>query len=212
MRNFFWLLLLLVSFPTWAQEQEQVDPPKKILQFSGVVVSGDSLSPVPYTSILIRNTNRGTISDYYGFYSLVAETGDTIDFTGVGFRKTTYIIPDSLDLKRYSLIQIMTKDTIFLPESVIYPWPTKEQFAEAFMNLEVPEDDYDRAKKNLERVDLQERMDNLPNSGSITYKQQMRHYSSRLYYAGQAPPNNLLNPVAWARFIEAWKRGDFKLQ
>ena len=212
MRNFFWLLLLLVSFPTWAQEQEQVDPPKKILQFSGVVVSGDSLSPVPYTSILIRNTNRGTISDYYGFYSLVAETGDTIDFTGVGFRKTTYIIPDSLDLKRYSLIQIMTKDTIFLPESVIYPWPTKEQFAEAFMNLEVPEDDYDRAKKNLERVDLQERMDNLPNSGSITYKQQMRQYSSRLYYAGQAPPNNLLNPVAWARFIEAWKRGDFKLQ
>ncbi|MGD1848905.1 MAG: hypothetical protein ACFB10_26225 [Salibacteraceae bacterium] len=212
MRNFFWLLLLLVSFPTWAQEQEQVDPPKKILQFSGVVVSGDSLSPVPYTSILIRNTNRGTISDYYGFYSLVAETGDTIDFTGVGFRKTTYIIPDSLDLKRYSLIQIMTKDTIFLPESVIYPWPTKEQFAEAFMNLEVPEDDYDRAKKNLERVDLQERMDNLPNSGSITYKQQMRQYSSRLYYAGQAPPNNLLNPVAWARFIEAWKRGDFKRQ
>jgi len=23
-------------------------------------------------------------------------------------------------------------------------------------------------------------------------------------------PNNLLNPIAWAKFIKAWKRGDFK--
>lgn len=211
MRSICWLLLCFLPFVGFGQDEKE-EKGKEILQFSGVIVSGDSLSPVPYTSILIRNTRRGTISDFYGFFSLVAETGDTIDFTGVGFKSSVYVIPDSLSSKRYSLIQLMTKDTIFLAEAIVYPWPTKEQFHDAFMSLEVPEDDYDRAMRNLARADLQERMDNLPNSGSITYKQQMRDYSSRLYYAGQAPPNNLMNPIAWARFIEAWKRGDFKRQ
>ena len=31
-------------------------------------------------------------------------------------------------------------------------------------------------------------------------------------YAGQAPPVNLLNPVAWAKFMQALKSGDLKRQ
>jgi len=27
---------------------------------------------------------------------------------------------------------------------------------------------------------------------------------------GQVPPQNIFNPIAWAEFIQAWKRGDFK--
>jgi hypothetical protein len=27
---------------------------------------------------------------------------------------------------------------------------------------------------------------------------------------GQLPKNNLLNPIAWAQFIQAWKNGDFR--
>ncbi|MBK6839366.1 MAG: hypothetical protein IPG90_14770 [Bacteroidetes bacterium] len=44
-----------------------------LVQFSGIVVTSDSLNPVPYTSIMIRNTYRGTVGDYYGFFSFVAK-------------------------------------------------------------------------------------------------------------------------------------------
>ena len=78
---------------------------------------------------------------------------------------------------------VLFQDTILLKTAVVYPWPSKEQFAKAFVETEIPNDDYKRAMKNLSRSQL---------------------------YAGQYPPNNLLNPIAWAKFIEAWKRGDFK--
>ena len=38
----------------------------------------------------------------------------------------------------------------------------------------------------------------------------MNKQAQSLYYAGQQAPQNILNPLAWAQFIQAWKRGDFK--
>ncbi len=44
------------------------DKSRNIIQLSGLVVTGDSLKPLPYTTIMIKNTNRGTTTDYYGFF------------------------------------------------------------------------------------------------------------------------------------------------
>lgn len=202
----FVIIFLFFSGVSVAQDEAE----RKLIQFSGVVVSGDSLSPVPFTNIIIKNSYRGTMSDFYGFFSFVAQEEDTIEFSSVGFKKSRFIIPDTLTTNRYSLIQMMTHDTVMLQETVIYPWPTKEQFKEAFMNLKVPEDDYQRAMKNLERAEMKERFESIPMDGSGNYKFQMQQYQSRLYYAGQYPSITLLNPIAWAQFIQAWKNGDFK--
>lgn len=193
-----------------AQKGDESDDARKLIQFSGVVVSGDSLAPVPFTNIIIKNSQRGTMSDYYGFFSFVAQVKDTIEFSSVGYKKSGFIIPDTLTTNRYSLIQMLTRDTILLKETVIYPWPTKEQFKEAFLNLQVPDDDYERAMKNLERAEMKERLESMPMDGSGNYKWQMQQYQSRLYYAGQYPSITLLNPIAWAQFIQAWRNGDFK--
>jgi len=104
----------------------------------------------------------------------------------------------------------MYKDTILLQAAHIYPWPSKEQFAEVFVNADIPNDDYKRAQANLERAAIKERSDATPMDGAMNYKWQMQQYQSKLYYAGQAPPINLLNPIAWSKFIKAWKDGDFK--
>ena len=183
---------------------------KDIVQFSGVVIDGVNLKPIPFTNILIKNTRRGTVSDYYGFFSLVAQKNDTIEFSAIGYKKTSYIIPDSLKEQRYSLIQMLFRDTILLRETVIYPWPTKEQFKQAFLDLRVPDDDYDRALKNLSLAELKARYDIMPMDGSMNFRNQMQQYQSKLYYAGQFPPNNLLNPIAWSKFIQAWKNGELK--
>ena len=135
---------------------------------------------------------------------------DTIEFSAIGFKKSAYVIPDTLNTDRYSLIKIMTTDTILLQETIIYPWPSKAQFKQAFMNLKVPDDDYDRARRNLALEEMRDLMVSLPLDGSGNYKVLMMEKQQQLYTAGQYPSISLLNPIAWAKFIEAWQRGDYK--
>ena len=206
--KFFLSLLIVnscVSFDTEAQTKND-----SLLQFSGVLLTRDSLVAVPFANILIKGSKRGTISDYFGYFSFVAERGDTIQFSYIGFKDALFVIPDSLDKRNYSLIQMMDGDTITLQEAVIYPWPTKEQFREAFLDLRLPEDDKQRAQRNLARAEMKERMENMGMDGRENFTYAMQQRGAQLYYAGQLPPNNLLNPLAWAKFIKAWKNGDFK--
>lgn len=198
------LICIFFVLPAWCQAQ--VD----LVQFSGVVMSSDSLMAIPYAHIIIKNVNRGTISNFQGFFSFVALKGDTIVFSSIGYKSQEFVISDSLKGNRYSIIQLMTQDTVHLPETIIHPWPTPEQFREAFLSLNIPDDDYERAKKNLERERLKEmgiamRMD--ANENQDYY---LRQEAARFYYNGQYPPLNIFNPLKWAEFFQAWKNGDFK--
>ena len=207
MKKFLFVVLVFISACLSSSAQ---DNQKGLVQFSGVVVTSDSLKPIPYVNVIIHDTWRGTVTDYFGFFSFVARINDTIEFSSLGYKKSIFIIPDTLESNRYSLIQMMHSDTIMLQEAVIYPWPTKEQFKDAFMNLRIPDDDYERARKNLDQAELLALYENMPMDGSMNFRNQMQQQSSRLYYAGQLPPNNLLNPIAWAKFIQQWQNGDFK--
>ena len=197
--------LLFVGNLLFAQETDL-----DLVQFSGMVVTGDSLFPVPWVNIKIKGQNRGTTTDYYGFFSLVARKGEVVEFSAVGFKKGQYHIPDTLRTNRYSLIQIMTNDTILLKETVIYPWATKEQFKLAFVRNQIPDDDLTIAQKNLDRIMIRERAAAMAMDGSMNYRNYMDQQVSKLYYRGQIQPMNIFNPFAWAEFIQAWKRGDFK--
>ena len=53
-------------------------------------------------------------------------------------------------------------------------------------------------------------MEFTPMDGALNFKWQQQQIQSKIYYNGQYAPNSLLNPFAWARFIKAIKRGDFK--
>ncbi len=183
---------------------------KDLVQFSGAVVTGDSLRPVSFTHIIDHNTGFGTVSDYYGYFSFVARKGDSISFSAVGFKKAGFIIPDTIHNNRYTMFQVMTSDTVYLAETVIYPWPTKEQFKEAFLSLDIPDDDLEIARKNLDRYELYVRAEAIPMDGSMNYRNYIDQTVSKLYYAGQTQPISLLNPFAWAQFFQAWQDGKFK--
>ncbi len=208
MRFILFTVILFSTIFGFYQEEEKNE--ETLIQFSGVVVSSDSLSPVPFATILVKNTSRGTTSDYYGYFSFVAKTGDTLVFSSIGYKKVNFVVYDSLEGNRYSLIQTMYRDTVNIETVNIYPWPTPQQFKEAFLALDIPDDDIEIARKNLAPGELAARMEAMPMNGSLNFKWQMQQQQSQLYYAGQYRPNNFLNPVAWAKFIEAWKRGDFK--
>ena len=38
----------------------------------------------------------------------------------------------------------------------------------------------------------------------------MAEQARQAVYYGQQQPMNILNPIAWGQFFEAWKRGDFR--
>ncbi len=203
------VLLIIVSLISFGTQAQQIDK-SHLVQFSGVVVTSDSLVPVPFASVMIKNSNRGTISDYFGFFSFVAKMHDTIEFAAIGYKKAIFVIPDTLTDMRCSMIQILKTDTILLREVVIFPWPTKEQFKEAFIQLRVHDDDIVRAQKNLAEDKLAYLAVGMPMDGSMNYKNAMEQHTTGIYYAGQLPPNNLLNPIAWSKFIQQWKDGYFK--
>ena len=203
---FLSLLLLSASSGLWAQE---ATPRPNLVQFSGVVVT-DSLVPVPFTNILVRNSYRGTMSDVYGYFSFVAQEGDTILFSAVGFIRSQYVIPGGLGEQKYSMIHVMSRDTVQLREIAVYPWPSREQFREAFLNLRLPDDDYQLAMKNLSPAEMMQRMENLPPDAYQSFKYAMAMDQTKLYYSGGTPPINLFNPIAWAQFLQAWQNGAYK--
>ncbi len=184
---------------------------RQLLQFSGVVVT-DSLSPVPFTNIMIKNTYRGTMSDVFGYFSFVAQEGDTLLFSAVGFQRSQYVIPTDLTENKYSMIHAMARDTVMLSEFKVYPWPSREQFREAFLNVKLAEDDFQLAMRNLSPAEMIQRMENLPPDAYQSFQYQMAMDRTQLYYAGGTPTVNLFNPIAWAQFVEAWRNGDFKKQ
>lgn len=181
-----------------------------LIQFSGLVLTSDSLKAIPNTNIYIQGTNRGAISNAQGFFSLVAKAGDTVVFSNVGFNRVKYGVPTGLETDRLSVVQLMTRDTIFLDPTVVYPWPSPEQFREAFLSLNVPDDNLERARKNLEREKLKELGEAMPNDPNEALDQYARDEAYKYYYYGQAPPYQILNPFAWAQFFKAWKEGLFK--
>lgn len=206
------LLVGVYAFNALAQKSEQKEE-RKLVQFSGVVVDGEDLQQVPFTSIMIANSNRGTISDYSGYFSFVARENDTIIFSYIGYQPTTYVIPDTLSSPRYSMIQVLMKDTFELQEVEVFPWPSKEQFKEAFVNLDVPDDDYYRAMQNLALAEMRDRRMGSPIGASANQYLAIQQQQTMLYNSGQLyPTTNLLNPVAWAKFVESWRNGDLKIE
>ncbi|MBD5389570.1 carboxypeptidase-like regulatory domain-containing protein [bacterium] len=178
---------------------------ERVIQFSGVLVDAKDLTPLPYATIQIEGTNRGAISNINGFFTFAAMIGDRIVFTSVGYRPVSLYLSDTLSEDRYSVVQSMVQDTIMLTETVIYPWPSKEKFREAFVNLELPETDADILRKNFTLAAMRELAKAGKMDAGMNYRDLAQHQVDKLYYQGQIAPNNLFNPFAWAKFIQKWK-------
>ena len=214
-KNLFCLFLLL-TFPFLGNSQQIQDQDRdynvNLVQFSGITITADSLNPVPYTKILDIYSHRGTNSDINGYFSFVAHKKDTVVFTALGFKPVSFIIPDTVTKQRYSLIQLMTADTLTLAAAFIFPWPTLEDFKRAFVEIKIPDDDLEIARKNLMAADIRMRAENYPMDANMNYRNYIDNQTSKLYYIGQIQPYNIFNPFAWAQFIKAWKEGKFKSQ
>ena len=181
-----------------------------LVQFTGITVTADSLNAVPYAKIQVKGTNRGTMTDNLGYFSFVGHRSDTVLFTALGYKPASFIIPDTITRDRYSLIQVLSADTLTLPVAFIFPWPTLEEFKRAFLETKIPDDGYEIVRKNLNPDDIRLKAEQMPMDGYMNFRNYIDNQTSRLYYFGQQQPITVLDPFAWAQFIKAWKEGKFK--
>jgi hypothetical protein len=167
---------------------------------------------MPYAAIYNRSVKRGTIADMYGFFSLVVQPGDTLLFRYVGHKPSSYIVPDTLKDDRYSIIHMMELDSAAFNEVIIYPWPSKEAFAQAFIEMNPYDDALLRAQRQLSGQNLAALASKVSSDASISYGNVMNQQNTRLYTMGQSPVNNLMNPFAWASFLQKWRAGELRRQ
>jgi hypothetical protein len=205
------LLILILTCLLVHQSKAQFETAKdSVVQLYGIVMTADSLQGIPAVSITIKNSNRGTITNNQGVFSIVVLKGDIIEFTHVSFKPKTAIIPKTLQGNQYSMVQLMVEDTAYLPVTIIKPRPTPQQFARDFTNIKVPDDDIEIARQNNSVAKRRVLMHTTPGDASEASSLQFRNIANKATYTGQIPPMNLFNPAAWSEFIQAWKRGDFK--
>ena len=181
-----------------------------VVQLYGVIMTADSLVGIPAVSVTIKGQNRGTLTNGDGVFSIVVLKGDEIEFTHVSYKPKTVLIPRSLEGNQYSVIQLMVADTVYLPATILKPRPTPEQFMRDFVNTKVPDDDIEIARRNTDAATRRALMKSVPGDGGEATRIQFNRIANRAVYQGQTPPMNIFNPAAWADFIQAWKRGDFK--
>ena len=173
-------------------------------------MTADSLRALPAVSVVVKGTNRGTMTNDDGVFSIVVLKNDQVEFTSVGFKPKLITIPSKLQSNQYSVIQLMVTDTAYLPATILKPRPTRSQFERDFLNARFPDDKYEIARQNNDIAKRRVLMASLPADGREASNRSLRQSAQKMYYNGQTPPMNILNPFAWSEFIQAWKRGDFK--
>jgi hypothetical protein len=183
-----------------------------VVQLYGVIMTADSLRGIPAVSVMVKGQNRGTITNNQGVFSIVVLKGDQVEFSHVSYKPKTITIPRNLTGNQYSIVQLMVADTVYLPATIIRPRPSAAEFARDFVNTQVPDDDIEIARKNTDAAKRKILMQTLPTSGNEAASRQFQKMANQAYYYGQTPPMNIFSPAAWAEFIQAWKRGDFKKQ
>ncbi len=208
MKNIFAALLLLAALTSSHLANAQQD--NDLVQFAGVVVTADSSRLIPLVSIRLKGSNRGSYTDASGFFSVVVRKSDTIVFSSIGLKSVEYVIPQNIKGTKFSIVQPMKEDTIYLPETVIRPGPSPEEFNYYFVKANIPDEYFTRANNNLRSKTLQGvsagmSMDAQENQ---LYYQQSQAY--QYYSNGQLPPQRLFDPIAWGQFFNSWKQGDYK--
>lgn len=190
----------------FAQNNQQ----DSVVQLYGIVMTSDSLQAIPRASVIVEDKLRGTFTNDHGVFSIVVLKGDRIRFSCIGYKDREITIPTNLQGNQYSVIQLMVSDTAYLPATILRPRPSRAQFERDFVNTDVPADQIEIARENTNEATRRALIAALPADGREAVAAQMRQQATKYSYMGQVPPQNIFNPIAWAEFIQAWKRGDFK--
>jgi hypothetical protein len=185
---------------------------ERFFQVTGVITDeeNNALSNVGVVSMKLR---RGTLSEKTGIYSITSTTGDTILFKALGYKKKFVIVPQDFEGRIINKDIVMSTDTIPIENVVVLPWKNYNEFIKAMTTPTPVPTEIENMNQNLANIKSavtnQTGVSITPEAG---YRYAMEQNFNNLATRNQAPVNNLLNPFAWAKFINGVKNGLFKNQ
>jgi len=114
---------------------------ENLIQLSGLISEVRTGYPLPYSTIQVLNTYRGTVANSSGFFSLVVAPNDSIRFSSVGYESKIFVVPDTLTDVITSIGVFLGRDTMVLDVVEVYPWPSREDFRDAFLSLQLAQNE-----------------------------------------------------------------------
>jgi len=176
------------------------------VQVSGII-SDETGRFMPGVAVISQNLRRGTLSELSGIYSIISMPGDTIFFRALGYKRYHTVIPYNY-IGRFANVDIRLEfDTIKIEGVNIIPWNSYSEFIRD-ITREIPVDPIiENMNDNLASiyVALQNEI-GLRISPEAGYRHVMEQNFNRTATRG-SPANNLINPFAWAKFMQEVKTG-----
>ncbi len=193
-----WLLWLPIL--AWAQEPT-------VYQLSGMVLSATTGEPIPYVSIRVGRTRRGTVSNADGFYSLPVLRGDTLIFSAVGYKRARFSVSDYLNAYTGDTtegfiyaVHYLVEDTIELPAVKILSIRTPEELKTALLNIPL-ETQTQTVRDNVSPELIAYFMQNLPADPQERVKIAQQRYRDLYYERTLRPTYPILDPIAAYRLV-----------
>ena len=198
--------MLLAGFLSVHEAAGQDIKKKLIVQLSGVVMDGDSTNVIPYANIYNPKTGRGTPSNFVGWFSMPFYAGDTIMVSVIGYKNISYKIPEDQG-DRVTVVFALEEEVTTLTDVEVNPFPTEEIFKEAIlaMNLNEQQEQLINAFQP-EAIQEMVRTMSIEGSPGMNYRYMMNQQFYNLQQQAGPATNPLLNPFAWASFINSLKK------
>lgn len=178
-----------------------------VYQLSGMILSATTGEPVPYVSIRVGRTRRGTVANADGFYSLPVVRGDTLYFSALGYKRARFSVSEYLNA--YSgdtsqgfiyAVHYLVEDTIELPTVRIQSIRTPEELKTALLNIPL-ETQTQTARDNVSPELIAYFIQNLPADPQERIKIAQQRYRDLYYERTLRPVYPILDPIAAYRLV-----------
>ncbi|MFN8436967.1 MAG: carboxypeptidase-like regulatory domain-containing protein [Cytophagales bacterium] len=206
--NILKITLILISTIEIIAQNSSPTP----IQFSGVVFTEDSTTPVPFTTLYVPKTGRGVIANQFGIFTMPVLPYDSVVIVATGYKRSSYKIPGNTKENSISMMISLSKDTLELPAVEVFPYQTEEIFKQAFLALRLPEQHDAAMQKTLNDRIIAMMSSEAPADGQMNHKWYAQQYAlaQERKYSYAMAYNNFLNPIAWAQFINSLRKGKYK--
>ncbi|MGK7391462.1 MAG: carboxypeptidase-like regulatory domain-containing protein [Candidatus Cyclobacteriaceae bacterium M2_1C_046] len=191
------ILICIVGVLFLVPAKAQKDSPEKSILLAGVVMDLQERFALPFVNVKVKNTYYGTATDISGYFSIFISPGDTLEFSHLGYKDASFIMPFNVGEEQYTLLQLMQRDTMVLEEVVIFPWPEYSNFLGAFLDTPPA---FEMEELIIEVK--QEISETLNETAKSRYYYNQQRYQKLFRMHDIFPQQNFLDPRRWSDFIQ----------
>jgi hypothetical protein len=142
-QKLFFLAVLLVWYLS-AAAQTRPAMPGKVVQLSGLVLAGDSLTALEGVAVYVPGTTRSTHTRKSGYFSLPVVAGDTVVFAALSHEKLYLTVPVATKESTMTIKIILERKDNTLPTVDVMPWATENDLKHAVLRTRLPAEPSER--------------------------------------------------------------------